>query len=51
MVNGELPWGSWRNLEKRGRIKKTSQLPGIKAVGQNFDYLFKEDPAKTRVKL
>lgn len=36
---------------KKGRIKKISQFPGIKGVGQNLNYVFKEHPAKTRVKL
>lgn len=37
--------------EKKGRIKKTSQFPGIKGVWQNLHYVFKEHPAKARVKL
>lgn len=34
MVNGELAWGSWGDLEKRGRIRKTPQFPGTKVMEQ-----------------
>lgn len=51
MINGELAWGSWGNLEQRGRIKKTSPFPGIKGAEQNLSYIFKEHPPKTKVNL